>query len=264
MSRTYEALSEEQTESKQESERTMDENVVTTYEPPPPLSLAQEAEHLKRAVARATPRMPGTRLRFRQDGKGEYVAIRDGKETPVPYGTRMTADIRGMRDGFVRFSGPGIAPAYAVALTLSNEDPIKRDDLSDNDKSRWPIGLSRKQEDPWKPFVHLPMYGLDGELFAFQMHTLSGVPAITEDFLKDCDRPGRYPQALPIVSLQRSFFPNSYNGETPKPLLKLVEWISRDDLRQLTGDVEKTGTGDAPSWMNEPDDPGYSDDDIIR
>ena len=110
MSRIYEALSESNGKREQRKRENHGQNVVTI------MSHRRRCRWRKRpstssAPWRVTPRMPGTRLRFRQDGEGEYVAFRDGGEVLVPFRTRMTADIRGMREGHVRFSGPGISPA---------------------------------------------------------------------------------------------------------------------------------------------------------
>jgi hypothetical protein len=120
----------------------------------------------------------GGRLFQFNGSTGIYRTTDDGVEVPV--GTEFVALLHETRKGFIKFNSAGVPPDVRMVRIDETADVPERDELGDIDPTKWPVGLSGVQEDPWKEQFAIPMQRHDagGELYVYTGGiTRSGQPA---------------------------------------------------------------------------------------
>src|SRR5262249_6719511 len=102
----------------------------------------------------------------------------------------------------------------------------ERDELDDNDPSKWENGLDGKPKDPWS-FQHLlPFENLEsGDLVIFTTSSVGGQIA-TEELVNAYARrlQRKKSRALPIVKLASKDMPTRFYGNIPRPHFEVNGW----------------------------------------
>jgi hypothetical protein len=205
-----------------------------------PAALAEYQAELDRfrqaAIQNSKPLLMGHLLRFR---KAEWLAGPDKEK--IAAGTHFVGIMNEARHGWIRW-GEDKNPVHVVGKVVEGFQAPEREQLDCRDQTTWPIGLSGKQEDPWKKVAYLPLTSLDGEqLLTFKTDTKTGVPA----FWKLIDRyqwlGRKHPGQYPIIEIQSTGYDDKRYGWVDTPAFKIVGWTGRPDLQQLIGSDGDSG-----------------------
>ena len=116
--------------------------------------------------------------------------------------------------------------------------PPKREELGDNDKSRWDTFDDGRPRDPWQFTNTIVLVELEtSNLFTYSTASRGGLDAIGQLALKYGERLRQHPGEVPVVELDRSKYQHSDRkvGEVRIPILRIVDWIPLKDLPPLDG-----------------------------
>ena len=108
-------------------------------------------------------------------------------------------------------------------VTLSQQHP-DRDDLPDQNKAEWEIGLDGQPVDPWKDTRYLRLIDpLTSADYTFVTDSIGGRRGVFD--LKSQIRNVRYahPNALPLIKLRTTTMKTRY-GLKPRPLFEVIGW----------------------------------------
>ena len=158
--------------------------------------------------------------------KGEYFC--DGEE--VPLGTKYIAHAIGWTKTWVHFVDQQVVERKIYRVARGERAP-ERDQLPDNDMSKWPIGINKQPADPWVYQYLLPMEDpKTGEVRIFVGTSFGGRRAVADL----CAAYGRRAKKIPgggqpLVTLQMMMMPTKSFGEVPRPHFEIVGWDDGDD-----------------------------------
>jgi hypothetical protein len=104
---------------------------------------------------------------------------------------------------WIKFNGEGVPPTQIAGLLYDGFELPPRDTLGDNDKAQWPIGLSGKEEDPWKRGTYIVLQDADThEFFMFVTRSKTGRIAAA-NLLRHYERLRKsHPGECPVVRLK--------------------------------------------------------------
>jgi hypothetical protein len=109
-------------------------------------------------------------------------------------------------------------------ITQSGQTHPWRDDLGDDDRTDWELGIGGLPSDPWRDTRYVYLINLrSGKTYTFVTDTVGGRQAVGE--LKDAIVTVRQaqPNALPVVQLATTTMKTRY-GVKPRPDFKIVDW----------------------------------------
>jgi hypothetical protein len=118
-------------------------------------------------------------------------------------------------------------------ITELGQQHLDRNDLPDQNKAEWEIGLDGQAVDPWKDTRYLGLIDpLTGADYTFVTDSIGGRRGISD--LKSQIRNVRYahPDAVPLVKLRTTTMKTRF-GPRPRPLLEVSGW------RRKNGPTEK-------------------------
>ena len=150
----------------------------------------------------------------------------------MPAGTEFIAHADTAIHGWIRFDPDGGPVTSVVGGYLAPDWRLpQRSSLGEMDKSRWRIGLSGTEEDPWKQTVSLPLESATSGAF----FTLSGNNPTTVNglyrFLNEYRLlRRRSPDALPVIRLASGTYKSKYGSLVQKPILITLRRISGGDV----------------------------------
>lgn len=156
-------------------------------------------------------------LRFK---KGVYEV---GGET-VPIGSEFLAHTTAWTKCWIKFRDKTVVDrkTYCVAR---NEKPPQREELDDNDETKWPRDPSGKPTDPWVYQFLLPLENLKtSEVVIFTTSSIGGriaVGDLTEAYANRAQG-GRTGQ--PIVTLEVAIMPTKNFGPVQRPKFQISGW----------------------------------------
>ena len=133
-------------------------------------------------------------------------------------------------------------------ITQTGQGHPWREDLDDDDKTEWELGIGGVPKDPWKDtrYVYL-INPRSGKTYTFVTDTAGGRQAVGE--LKDAIMTVRQaqPNALPVVQLATGSMKTKY-GERPRPSFEIVDWRSgtpaapaQQQIEQQAADADEDG-----------------------
>jgi hypothetical protein len=173
----------------------------------------------------------GRLLRFNKFG--EYKAGQEQEE--IECGTRMAAYMSSLCVGFQKWEDN--RPVDQVMGPIGEGFvPPKREQLDDNDKSRWDTFDDGRPKDPWQFTNTIVLVELEtSNLFTFSTASRGGLDAIGQLSLKYGERLRQHPNEMPVVELDRSKYqhPDRKVGEVRIPILRIVDWTPLKDLPPL-------------------------------
>jgi hypothetical protein len=154
--------------------------------------------------------------------KGKYFIRKD----EVPLGTQYVVHANQLTYCWIKFRDNKVVEPRLHGKAAEKWVPPEREDLDDNDKSKWEIGLDGKPKDPWC-FQHLlPFENLEtGEVLIFATPSNGGQIA-TEELVREYAYrlKRKKSRALPIVKLAASTFTSPKFGEVVRPLFEIEGW----------------------------------------
>jgi hypothetical protein len=169
--------------------------------------------------------------------KGKY-KIRDDE---VPLGTQYVVHANQLTYCWIKFRDKQVVEPRLHGKAAEKWVPPEREELDDNDKSKWEIGLDGEPKDPWV-FQHLlPFENLEtGEVLIFATSSNGGQIATEElvrEYARRLKRKGS--RALPIVKLASTTFTSKKYGEVLRPDFVVDGWEDAP-----TGDHKSTAAHD--------------------
>lgn len=184
--------------------------------------------------------LQGTFLTFKN---GEYLAGQDGKEIPI--GTRLAANMNGLRVGWRRWFGDQLTDDL-TELLIDQKPIAPRNTLGDDDAALWEKDNTGKPRDPWQLTNVIELMSADGETYIYATGSKGGIGAIG----RLCKEYGKLyrqkPGMVPIVTLERDFYMHKEFGKTYFPVFPIVDWA---DENALNFDAE---TGEEPAPAPQP------------
>ena len=166
----------------------------------------------------------GTFLSFSR--VGEFEAGQDKEQ--VPFGTRVIANMPGLRQGWRCWIG-GKVVDDRTELLVSRIPQQRRNELGDMDQGLWERDKEGKPRDPWVETDILEMRG-DGANYIFSTTSKGGRGAI-QRLCAAFNKAGRMrPGMLPIITLERDSYPHKEYGKTYFPVFEIVGWADADIL----------------------------------
>ena len=114
-------------------------------------------------------------------------------------------------------------------VTQPGQSHPYRDDLPDQDQTRWPLGLNNEPSDPWRDtrYLHLidPNTGAD---FTFISDSFGGRRAVGDLKQQIANVRSAHPAAVPLVQLASTMMKTRF-GQKPRPDFKIVGWRGKQD-----------------------------------
>jgi hypothetical protein len=145
----------------------------------------------------------GQLLKFSKEGK--FVVT--GTEEEIGPDEDFTVLADQTLAGHTKFSQDGEPPERMMGLLYEGFVVTPEAELPDRDQSQWPIGLSGKEEDPWKHMIYLVLERCTThELYTFVTQSKSGRRSVGT-LLRHYDRMRKnYPGEYPVVKLKTGGF----------------------------------------------------------
>jgi hypothetical protein len=197
------------------------------------VSNATENYFEKYGRAATTHSIIGRLLKFNKFG--EYRAGQEEEE--IECGTRMAVYMNSFCVGFQKWEDNRPADRVMGAVGKGYVPP-RREDLGDNDKSRWDTFDDGRPRDPWQFTNMIVVIELEtSNLFTFSTTSRGGLDAVGQLALKYGERLRQHPGEMPVVELDRNKYQHSDRkvGEVRIPILRIVDWIPLKDLPPLDG-----------------------------
>lgn len=166
---------------------------------------------------------------------GEFVAGQD--EIELKAGTRLIANMDELLIGWVRWEDSK-PTEQLMGRVAEGFQPARRNELGDDDESRWERDDDNKPRDPWQRANYLILKAEDSDqLYTFTTGSKSGLNAIGE-LCKVFGRQMRQrPDEFPIVALT----PDSYIHPKYKkifvPKFEIVGWAPKSSLNEALGNA---------------------------
>lgn len=171
----------------------------------------------------------GQLLKF---SKGDYLIGQDNED--MKEGTQLVANMDELMVGWLRWEDNKPTDQIMGRVTDGYQPP-RRNELGDDDKSKWEIDNDGHEKDPWQFSNYLIMKSVEGdEIYTFTTSSKGGLSAIGE-LCKTYGKAMRQrPAEFPIVSLGVDSYQHSNKafGRIKVPLLTVVGWASKAEFAE--------------------------------
>jgi hypothetical protein len=153
--------------------------------------------------------------------KGVYTC--DGEEIAI--GTKLIAHCIGWTKCWIKFVEQKVVERKIYRVARGEKAP-ERDQLDDNDQSKWPIGINRQPADPWVYQYLLPMEDpRTSEVRIFVGSSFGGRRAVADLCAAYSRRVQKNPSSgQPIITLQMLMMPTKNFGDVPRPHFEIAGW----------------------------------------
>jgi hypothetical protein len=157
-------------------------------------------------------------LKFR---KGHFYS----GEEEIPIGTQLTAHALGWTKCWIKFVDGNVVERKVYSM-LKGEVPPIRDQLDDNNPTKWPYSeMTRGPQDPWVYQYLLPLESPDGEMYVFVTASFGGRRAVGDVCAAWGRKNVRDPSCgMPIIRLREVMMPSKRFGEVPRPHFEIIGW----------------------------------------
>jgi hypothetical protein len=166
----------------------------------------------------------GRFLKFR---KGLWTLGEDDQE--VPKGARFVAALDELHHGWVRWWG-GVPTDHRLGRVVDRHRVVLREELGDQDESKWEVEPNGVRRDPWSRTFYLGMRDeRNDEIVCYTTSSVGGRDAVyhlTDRF----DRlRHRFKGKMPVVLLESESYQHKSYGKVLKPKFRVVDWAYWDD-----------------------------------
>jgi hypothetical protein len=166
----------------------------------------------------------GTFLKF---AKGDWLLGEEGKK--VPADARFVANLHECYRGWVRWWG-GKPTDHLIGRVVDRHRAPPREDLGEQDESKWETEPNGARRDPWAKTCYLAMRDVSNdEIVCFTSSSDGGRRAVA----KLVDRYDRlrhkHKAKFPVVCLDSESYQHRTYGKILKPAFRIVDWAYWDD-----------------------------------
>lgn len=175
-------------------------------------------------------------IKFKREGEvSGYWS--DGQE--IQLGTQMIAHALAWTKCWIKFRDKQVVERKIYRIAKGDRAP-ERDQLDEQDESKWPIGLNNKPADPWTLQYLVPLESMDGEVRIFVASSFGGRRAVSELCSAYGRRRVKDPNGgQPIIRLQKALMPTRNFGDVPRPLFEIVGWDDGQVRTEQEVDIDK-------------------------
>lgn len=174
-------------------------------------------------------------IKFKKEGETS-VYISDGEVLEI--GTQMIAHALAWTKTWVKFKDKEVVERKIYRIARGEKCP-ERDELDENDPSKWPLGLNNKPSDPWVLQYLVPLESMDGEVRIFVASSFGGRRAVSELCSAYGRRRVKDPSCgQPIIRLDKGLMPTRNFGDVARPQFTIVGW----DDQGIRGEVKEIAT----------------------
>lgn len=164
--------------------------------------------------------------------KGRYV---DSDGLDIPKDSKFVAHCVGYTKCWIKFKDQEFVEKHLYRVSLG-EVPPERDELDDNDPTKWAIGINGGPADPWVLQSILPLEDEKGDILLFVASSFGGKRAVADLCRAYAQRTKRTGQSeQPIILLKETMMPTKKFGPVPRPFFEIVGWDSsnREGIREV-------------------------------
>lgn len=166
----------------------------------------------------------GTFLKFL---KGDWTLGEEGKEVPAQ--SRFVANLEEFYRGWVRW-WDGKPTDHLIGRVVDRHHVPKREELGDQDESKWETEPNGARRDPWAKTVYLAMRDLSSdEVICFTSSSDGGRKAVAKLADRYDRLRHRHKAKMPIVTLEAESYQHPTYGKIWKPAFRIVDWTYWDD-----------------------------------
>lgn len=159
--------------------------------------------------------------------KGVFQFGVDDEELPI--GTKLIPNMEELKAGYIKWEDG--EPVDENMCCISEGTRPTRDDCGDLDKNGWPIDPNGVTSDPWQLTNILPMKEPEtGQEFVFTTGSHGGISAIGKLAGQYGRQRSDHKDQLPIIEIGTTSYRHKKYGEVHKPVFKLVNWASEEEL----------------------------------
>jgi hypothetical protein len=182
----------------------------------------------------------GIPVRFNKEGK--FILPTEG-DKELPEGTEFAVIWDQARGGYQRFGEKGERPEYRVALIFGGKPP-ERDELPDNDPSKWPVSdFSGGQEDPWKEVQMVPLQSIDdGQVYVFSTMSVTGLRAVSNLLHQSARMATKDGDHYPVVKIRCGGYEHKRFGWVKVPGFERTGKAPKSDITaavtSIAGDLD--------------------------
>lgn len=173
---------------------------------------------------------------------GEFVAGQD--ESELEAGTRLIANMDELLIGWVRWED-NKPTDQLMGRVAEGFQPARRNELGDDDESRWEQDDDGKPRDPWQRANYLILKAEDSDqLYTFTTGSKSGLNAIGE-LCKVYGRQMRQrPDEFPIIALTPDFYIHPKYKKIFVPKFDIVGWAPKSAVNEALGEAGTATDGE--------------------
>lgn len=171
----------------------------------------------------------GKLLKF---SKGDFLCGENDEE--VDEGTRFVANMDELMVGWIRWSDSKPTDQI-MGRVAEGYQPPRRNELGDDDKSRWEVDEQGRERDPWQFSNYLILKAEEGdELFTFTTSSRGGLNAIGELCKAYGKAMRQKPDEYPIIALGVGSYQHSNKayGRIKFPIFEIVGWAAKTDFAE--------------------------------
>ena len=168
----------------------------------------------------------GDLLKF---SKGDYYAGINNQT--VPAGTVFTVNMDELMAGWVRW-WDGKPTDHVMVRVADHIPPKNRNELGDNDETKWETDTKGERRDPWQFTNYLPMMNEKGELFTFTTGSRGGISAIAGLARRYANHRRHHPDVFPLIALGVDSYqhPNREFGRIKFPVFAPAGYAPKKDF----------------------------------
>jgi hypothetical protein len=150
-------------------------------------------------------------------------------DVEVPSGTEFIAFLHETQKGYIKFNEGGPPDVRMVRIDQIDRVP-EREELGDNDPTKWPLDLNGEKADPWKEQFAIPMMRHDagGELFVLVARGVVAMNAVKNLLGRWRFHPKRKEGCIPLIEIRNgTYFSKRFNADRPKPEYAIIDWVTK-------------------------------------
>jgi hypothetical protein len=186
----------------------------------------------------------GIPMRFNKEGN--FILPTEG-DKEVPEGTEFAVVWDQARAGFQRFGTKGEKPQFRLDLVFGGKPP-NRDQLDDNDPSKWPVSdFSGEREDPWREVLMLPLQSTeDGQVYVFSTMSITGLRAVSNLLTQSARMASKDGDNYPVIKLRCGGYDHKKFGWVKVPAFERVGKAPKADITQAVTAIKDDMSDDIP------------------
>jgi len=157
---------------------------------------------------------------------GEFMAGQNAET--IPLGTRLAANVAGLRIGWKRWFGSQVTDDM-LELLIDQKPIAPRNTLGDLDPALWELDDQGQPRDPWQLTNELSFSDSEGQIYIYATASKGGIGAIG----RLCASYGKLyrqkPGLTPVVELGADSYMHPKYKKTYFPVFEIVDWVDADE-----------------------------------